>query len=66
MDIGSHRGTIIETLEDRVMVIDIEGNIMSTSPAAERLTGYSASYFLSRKFWRGTLNLNEGFETDSN
>jgi two-component system, NtrC family, response regulator HydG len=40
MDIGKHWETIIETLQDGVLVIDPEGNIMSVNPAAERLTGY--------------------------
>jgi len=40
MDIGKHWETIIETLQDGVLVVDPEGNIMSVNPAAERLTGY--------------------------
>jgi two-component system response regulator HydG len=42
VDIGKHWETIIETLQDGVLVIDPEGNIMSANPAAERLTGYSS------------------------
>lgn len=40
MDIGKHWETIIETLQDGVLVVDPEGNIMSVNLAAERLTGY--------------------------
>ncbi|MBW2604376.1 MAG: PAS domain S-box protein [Deltaproteobacteria bacterium] len=49
MDIGKHWETIIETLQDSVLVIDPEGNIMSINPAAERLTGYSSEELLG--FW---------------
>jgi PAS domain S-box-containing protein len=42
MDIGQYWKTIVETLEDGLMVIDIEGNILAVNPAAARLTGYSA------------------------
>ena len=42
MDIGKHWKTIFETLQDGLMVIDVEGNILAANPAAERLTGYAA------------------------
>jgi PAS domain S-box-containing protein len=42
MDIGQYWKTIVDTLEDGLMVIDIEGNILTVNPAAARLTGYSA------------------------
>jgi len=48
MDIGKHWETIIETLQDGVLVIDIEGNIMSANPAAERLTGYSSEELIGK------------------
>ncbi len=48
MDIGSHWETIIETLQDGVLVIDMEGNIMSANPAAERLTGYLAEELIGK------------------
>ena len=48
MDIGKHWETIIETLQDGVLVIDMEGNIMSANPAAERLTGYSSEELIGR------------------
>ena len=41
MDIGKHWKTIFDTLQDGLMVIDVEGNIMAANPAAERLTGYT-------------------------
>ena len=42
MDIGKYWKTIVETLQDGLMVIDVEGNILAANPAAERLTGYTA------------------------
>ncbi|MGA8178409.1 MAG: sigma 54-interacting transcriptional regulator [Desulfobacterales bacterium] len=48
MDIGSHWETIIETLQDGVLVIDLEGNIISANPAAERLTGYLSEELIGK------------------
>ncbi|MFH2046084.1 MAG: sigma 54-interacting transcriptional regulator [Pseudomonadota bacterium] len=48
MDIGKHWETIIETIQDGVLVIDPEGNIMSANPAAERLTGYSSKELIGK------------------
>jgi PAS domain S-box-containing protein len=42
MDIGKYWKTIVDTLQDGLMVIDPSGNILAMNPAAERLTGYSA------------------------
>ena len=42
MDIAKCWKTIVDTLQDGLMVIDPEGNILAMNPAAERLTGYSA------------------------
>jgi PAS domain S-box-containing protein len=42
MDIGKHWKTIFDTLQDGLMVIDVEGNILAANPSAERLTGYTA------------------------
>ena len=42
MDIGKYWKTIVDTLQDGLMVIDVEGNILAANPAAEKLTGYSA------------------------
>ena len=48
MDIGEHWETIVETLQDGVLVIDPDGNIMSANPAAERLTGYSSDELIGK------------------
>ena len=42
MDIGKYWKTIVDTLQDGLMVIDVQGNILAANPAAEQLTGYSA------------------------
>jgi PAS domain S-box-containing protein len=42
MDIGKHWKTIFDTLQDGLMVMDVEGNILAANPASERLTGYTA------------------------
>ena len=42
MDIGKYWKTIVDTLQDGLMVIDVRGNILAANPAAVRLTGYSA------------------------
>jgi PAS domain S-box-containing protein len=47
VDIGKYWKTIFDTLQDGLMVIDVEGNILAANPAAERLTGYSADELLS-------------------
>ena len=41
MEIAKYWKTIIDTLQDGLMVLDPEGNILAMNPAAERLTGYS-------------------------
>ncbi|UCF95543.1 MAG: sigma 54-interacting transcriptional regulator, partial [Desulfobacterales bacterium] len=43
MDIAPYWKTIVDTLQDGLMVIDPMGNILAVNPAAERLTGYSAA-----------------------
>ena len=42
MEIAKYWKTIVDTLQDGLMVLDPEGNILAVNPAAERLTGYSA------------------------
>ena len=41
MDIANHWKTIFDTLNDGIMVVDLNGNIIAINPAAERLTGYT-------------------------
>jgi two-component system, NtrC family, response regulator HydG len=41
MDVQRHWKTIVDTLQDGVMVVDPWGKILAMNPAAERLTGYS-------------------------
>jgi PAS domain S-box-containing protein len=42
MEIAKYWKTIVDTLQDGLMVLDPVGNILALNPAAERLTGYSA------------------------
>jgi len=42
MEIGKYWKTIVDTLQDGLMVLDPAGNILAMNPAAEELTGYSA------------------------
>ncbi len=42
MEIGKYWKTIVDTLQDGLMVLDPAGNILAMNPAAEQLTGYSA------------------------
>src|SRR5210317_663981 len=41
MEIAKYWKTIVDTLQDGLMVLDTAGNILAVNPAAERLTGYS-------------------------
>jgi transcriptional regulator with PAS, ATPase and Fis domain len=42
MDIAKHWKTIVDTMQDGLMVLDTKGNILAMNSAAERLTGYAA------------------------
>ena len=42
MDISKHWKTIVDTMQDGLMVLDTKGNILAMNPAAELLTGYAA------------------------
>jgi PAS domain S-box-containing protein len=48
MEIGKYWKTIVDTLQDGLMVIDPRGNILAMNPAAERLTGYSADELIGK------------------
>ncbi len=42
MDIARYWKTIVDTLQDGLLVVDSGGNIVAANPAAEKMTGYSA------------------------
>ncbi len=42
MEIAKYWKTIVDTLQDGLMVLDPSGNILAINPAAEKLTGYSS------------------------
>ena len=48
MELARYWKTIIDTLQDGVMVVDPLGKILFVNPAAERLTGYRADEIIGR------------------
>jgi PAS domain S-box-containing protein len=48
MDISRYWKTIVDTLQDGLMVIDPQGKILALNPAAERLTGYAADELIGK------------------
>jgi len=48
MDISKYWKTIVDTLQDGVMVVDPGGKVMSVNPAAEKLTGYKAEELIGK------------------
>lgn len=48
MEIGKYWKTIVDTLQDGLMVLDPHGNILAMNPAAETLTGYSAEELVGK------------------
>ena len=48
MEIAKYWKTIVDTLQDGLMVIDPKGNILAMNPAAEKLTGYTADELVGR------------------
>ena len=48
MEIAKYWKTIVDTLQDGLMVLDPEGNILAMNPAAEKLTGYSADELVGK------------------
>ncbi|MDM8544631.1 sigma 54-interacting transcriptional regulator [Desulfococcaceae bacterium HSG7] len=48
MDLSKYWKTIVDTLRDGLMVIDVQGRIVAANPAAERLTGYAAHELIGK------------------
>jgi transcriptional regulator with PAS, ATPase and Fis domain len=48
MEIAKYWKTIVDTLQDGLMVLDPGGNILAMNPAAEKLTGYSAEELIGQ------------------
>ena len=48
MEIAKYWKTIVDTLQDGLMVLDPKGNILAMNPAAEKLTGYSADELVGK------------------
>ena len=48
MDIAKYWKTIVDTLQDGLMVVDPMGRIVAANPAAERITGYAADEMIGK------------------
>lgn len=48
MDIAKYWKTIVDTLQDGLMVVGPEGKIIAVNPAAERVTGYTADELVGK------------------
>jgi PAS domain S-box-containing protein len=48
MEIAKYWKTIVDTLQDGLMVLDPEGNILAMNPAAEKLSGYSSDELVGK------------------
>ena len=48
MDLSKYWKTIVNTLQDGVMVVDPGGKVLSVNPAAEQLTGYGAEELIGK------------------
>jgi two-component system, NtrC family, response regulator HydG len=48
MDISRYWKTIVDTLQDGVLVVDPRGQVLAVNPAAERLTGYRAEELIGQ------------------
>ena len=48
MDLSKYWKTIVDTLQDGLVVVDPRGNIRAVNPAAERMTGYSEEELIGK------------------
>ena len=48
MDLSKYWKTIVDTLQDGLMIVDSCGNIVAANPAAERVTGYKAEELIGK------------------
>ena len=48
MDLSQYWKTVVDTLQDGVIVVDPLGKVLSMNPAAERLTGYRTTELIGR------------------
>ena len=48
MDVAKHWKTIVDTLQDGLLVVDPRGTILAANKAAERVTGYPANELIGK------------------
>ncbi len=48
MDLSKYWKTVVDTLQDGLMVVDAEGTILAMNPASEKLTGYESGELIGR------------------
>ena len=48
MDVAKHWKTIVDTLQDGLLVVGPQGTIMAANKAAERVTGYKANELIGK------------------
>ena len=48
MDLTSHWKTVMDTMQDGLLVVDDRGSIVAVNPAAEQMTGYAQAELLGR------------------
>lgn len=48
MDLAKHWKTVVDTLQDGILVVGPDGKILAMNPAAEKLTGYEAEELIGR------------------
>jgi len=48
MDVSQHWKTIVDTLQDGLLVVDPQGNILAANQAAERVTGYGTDELIGK------------------
>ncbi|GAB6908320.1 PAS modulated sigma54 specific transcriptional regulator, Fis family [Desulfosarcina cetonica] len=48
MDIAKYWKTIVDTLQDGLLVVDPRGRIVAANPSAERITGYTAEELIGK------------------
>ena len=57
MDVAKHWKTIVDTLQDGLLVMGPDGTIIAANPAAEKLTGFNADELVGQSCRIGRSNV---------